>query len=214
MKNTLLLTAGLAISACLCQATTLTIGSPNDNNYAGDTLSSAFGMLINFDNLTPFSTVASNAYAAQGIASLTSSSTADPLTVYPYSSQSAPNYLSTQDGYGAITITFTNPVSIVGIGVLESDGDSDVLTATNASGTVLATYGETVPLIGATAFNAYYVIRDTTSDIKSLTISSAAGNFGVDDLQFAPEPLNFALVGGGLGLLALLRSHKKAKHGA
>ena len=50
------------------------------------------------------------------------------------------------------------------------------------------------------------MISDTTNDIKSLVVSSAAGNFGVDDLQVAtPEPLNLALVGAGLLLLALTR---------
>jgi hypothetical protein len=40
-------------------------------------------------------------------------------------------------------------------------------------------------------------------------ISSANGSFGVDDLQFAPEPLNLALLGlGGLLLLGLARIRK------
>ena len=208
MKTTFLFSAALAISACICQAATLSIGSPNDNNYAGDLLTPSFGTLINFDNLTPSTAVAANAYASLGVSSLTSTNASDPLFVFPNSSQTAPNFLSTQDGFGGITITFANPVSIVGIGVLAGDGNPEVLTAVGATGNVLGSFTETVSDAGNTPDNAYYVISDTTSDIKSLVISSAAGNFGVDDLQFAPEPLNLALVAGGLVLLALFRARK------
>ena len=209
MKKKFFLTTALAFSACLCQATTLTVGSPNDNNYAGDTLSPRFGTLINFDNLTPYTTVASNAYASLGVSSLTSNSASDPLYVYPYSSQSAPNFLSTEDGSGGLTITFANSVNVVGIGILAGDGNPEVLEALGATGNILGSYTETVSVSGKTPANAYYVISDTTSDIKSLMITSAAGTFGVDDLQFAPEPLNLALVGvGGLLLLGLARVRK------
>ncbi len=209
MNKTLFLTTALAISACLCHATTLTVASPNDNNYAGDNLSPRFGTYINFDNLTPFSQVATDTYAAQGVQSI-SSNTSNPLFAYPYSSQSAPNYLSTALALtGGLTIALDRTVNIIGIGILESDGFSDTLKALGATGNVLGSYSVTVPGTGNTPFNAYYVISDTTEDIKSLVISSANGSFGVDDLQFAPEPLNVALVAvGGLLLLGLARIRK------
>lgn len=211
MKKTLLLCSALAVSASLSYATTLTVGSPNDNNYAGDALSPRFGVYINFDNLTPYSQVAPGAYASTGVQSIASNNASDPLVAYPYSSQSAPNFISTQDGYGGITITLDNLVNIIGIGILESDGASDTLEALGATGNVLGSFSVTVPTSGSTPFNAYYVLEDTSQDIKSLVISSSAGNFGVDDLQFAPEPFDLSLVGGGLLLLGLLRARKTKK---
>ena len=212
MKKTFFLTTALAISACLCQATTISVASPNDNNYAGDVLSPRFGTYINFDSLTPFSTVATNAFAAQGVQSISSNTSSNPLIAYPYSSQSAPNYLSTASTVtGGITITLSNMVNIIGIGVLASDGNPEILTALGANGTVLGSYSETVPSTGKTPLNAYYVLTDTTMDIKSLVISSTNGSFAIDDLQFAPEPLNVALVGGGLLAMLGLARIRKAK---
>lgn len=214
MKRTFFLTSALAISAFFCQATTLITGSPNDNNYAGDNLSPRFGTYIDFDNLTPFSQVATNAYVAEGVQSISSKSGSNPLLAVPYSSQSAPNYLTTASGMnggptGGITITLSNLVNIIGIGVLESDGYSDTLEALGATGNILGSYTVTVPSTGNTPFNAYYVITDTSTDIKSLVISSASGNFGIDDLQFAPEPLNMGLIAvGGILLLGLARLRK------
>ncbi len=213
MKKTLLLNATLIVSACFCQGATLTVGSPNFNPLTGVTLSPTFGASINFDNLPAFGTVAANAYAAKGVQSITSNTANDPLIAYPFSLQSAPNELTTSSGEaggitGGITITFSSPVNIVGIGVRESDGQPDTLTVLGASGNVLATFTETVPGSSPTPFNAYYIINDTTNDIRSLAISSATGNFGVDDLQFAPEPLNLLLVAGGLLFLGLVRAWK------
>ncbi len=213
MKKTFLLNAALMASACFCSGATLTVGSPNFNALTGVTLSPTFGTYINFDNLPAFGMVAADAYARQGVQSITSNTVNDPLTAYPFSLQSAPNELTTLSGQsggitGGITITFSNLVNIVGIGVFESDGLPDTLTVSGPSGNMLASFTETVPSSSPTPFNAYYVISDTTNDIRSLTISSAAGNFGVDDLQFAPEPLNLTLVGGGLLFLGLLRARQ------
>ena len=213
LKQTLFINVALIVSACFCQGATLTFGSPNFNPLTGVTLSPRFGTYINFDKLTPFSTVAANAFAGQGVQSITSNTANDALIAYPVSSESAPNLLETATAVaggitGGITITFSNPVNIVGIGVQESDGLPDTLAVQGASGNVLASFSETVPLSSASPYVAYYVISDTTADIKSLVISSAAGNFGIDDLQFAPEPLNVTLVAGGLLLLGLFRARK------
>ncbi len=213
MKKTLLLNAALIISACFCQGATLTLGSPNFNPLTGVTLSPRFGTYINFDNLLPFSTVGANAYAARGVQSITSNTANDPLIANPLSPQSAPNLLETASAVaggatGGITFTFNRLVNIVGIGVNETDGLPDTLTLLGASGNVLASFTQTVAASSPTQFNAYYVITDTTEDIRSLVISSAAGNFGVDDLQFAPEPLNLTLVAGGLLLLGLFKARK------
>jgi len=209
MKTMFLLSGALVLCAAFSQATTLTVASPNDNNYTGHNLSPRFGVYINFDDLTPFGQVAPTAYAAMGVQSITSNTSSNPLFAYPFSSQTAPNYLSTASSVtGGITITLDTPVNIIGIGVVEADGASDTLEALGATGNVLGTYTVTVPIDGNTPFNAYYVIQDTSLDIKSLMISSSTGNFGIDDLQFAPEPFNLTLVGGGLLILGLARMRK------
>ena len=207
MIKKLLLGSALLGIASLCNATTITVGTPNDADN-GTKLSPQFGISINFDNLTPFSAVSSNAYASMGVQSLVSNSSSDPLYVYPYSSQSAPNYLSTQDGLGGLTITFTNLTNIVGIGVLESDGGTVTLEALGASGNMLGSFNEVVSSTGNTPYNAYYILQDPTNDIKSFEITST-GAFAVDDLQFAPEPTSFLLGGAGLGLLGLLRLRRR-----
>lgn len=202
MKKSLLLCTGLAFVACISHAATLTTGSPNDNNYAGAKLTPAFGTYINFDNLNPFSQVASDAYSPLGVQSMSSNDATDPLVVIPYSAQSSPNYLSTTSGTGGLTITLSKMVNIIGIGLLQSDGVSDTLQALDGMGNILGSYTVTVPLDGNTPFNNYYVINDSSEDIKSLIISSS-GSFAVDDLQFAPEPLNVILVPVGLILFGL-----------
>ncbi len=220
MKKALLLNAALMVSACFCQGATITVGTPNYNPLVGVTLAPRFGTYINFDNLPGFSTVAPNAYAALGVQSITSNTAGNALIADPFSLQSAPNSLTTASAVagratGGITITFSNPVNTVGIGLLESDGLPDTLTVLGASGNVLGAFTVTVPLSSPTPFAAYYVISETTADIRSLVISSAAGNFGIDDLQFAsgpsnpiPEPANLTLLAGGLLFLSLLRARK------
>lgn len=78
-----LLTGAMLTPATLCHAITLTVGTPNYTDN-GTTLSPQFGILINFDDQTPFSTLASTAYAAKGVQSIASNNSSDPLTVYPY----------------------------------------------------------------------------------------------------------------------------------
>lgn len=215
MKKSLLLSTALAISACVSQATTLTVASPNDNNYAGKVLSPRFGTYINFDTLTPNGQVAANAYASLGVQSISSNTSANPLFAYPYSSQSAPNYLSTASAVtGGITITLANLVNSIGIGILAGDGATETLQALGANGNVLGSFAVVVPSTGGTPFNGYYLLQDPSEDIKSLVISSTTGAFGIDDLQFAPEPLNLTLVGGGLLLFGMVRSRRKKKQSA
>lgn len=207
MTKKLLVGSALFAIASFCNATTVTVGTPNDADN-GTVLSPKFGILINFDNLTPFTTVASNAYASQGVSSIASNNSANPLTAFPFSSQSAPNYVSTASGTGGLTITFTNPTNVAGIGVLESDGGTVTLEALGASNNLLGSFNEVVPTTGNTAYNAYYILQDPTNDIKSFEVIST-GTFAVDDLQFAPEPVTFVLGGSGLGLLALLRLRRR-----
>lgn len=216
MKKTLLLNAAVLISAWLCQGATITDGTPNYNPLVGVALAPLFGTYINFDNLAAFGTVAPNAYAAQGVQSIASNTAGNPLVAEPFSLQSAPNSLTTDSALaggatGRITITFSSLVNMIGIGLLGSDGLPATLTVLGASGNSLGSFTVTVPLSSATPFAAYYVISETSASIRSLVIGSAAGNFGIDDLQFTsgpsseiPEPSNLTMAAGGLLLLGLL----------
>lgn len=202
MKKTLLFGSALIALASFCQATTLTVATPNDADNL-TTLSAHFGTLINFDSLTPFSALAANTYASSGVQSIASNNSSDPLTVYPFSSQSAPNEVSTADFTGGLTITFTRLTNVVGIGVEESDGANVQLIALGATGNTLGSFNEIVPIGGPTPDNAYYILQDPTSDIRSLEVVSS-GVFGVDDVQYGPEPMSFLLAGTGLSLLVFL----------
>jgi hypothetical protein len=194
-------TALLAFSY-IARASTITIGTPN---FYGAGLSPTFGTLINFDSLTPLSTVSPTVFSAEGVQSIDNSPSAFPLLVLPYSQQSPPNELSTgaADSYaGDITITFSSPTDEVGIGIAEDGTTPATLTVYGVSGNVLGSFIETVP---STTYNAYYVISDPTDDIKSFAIS-AAQNLAIDDLQFVPtvipEPADVTFAAVGLALLA------------
>ena len=183
----------------LASASNIAIGTPN---LFGSGLSPTFGTLVNFDSLTPFSTVSSNAFAAEGVSSITNDPSTNDLIVEPFSEQSPPNYLTTTDpnGAGDIDFTFTNLTNEVGIGIAEDGTTQTTLTVFGATGNVLGSFVETVP---SSTFNAYYVITDPTADIKSFSIN-ATQNLAVDDLQFVPtpEPAGISLAAVGAALLA------------
>jgi hypothetical protein len=210
MKKRLLLASTVIAFTSLCGATTLTVATPNDADN-GTTLSPKFGTLINFDSLTAFSTLASNAYASAGVQSIASTQAANPLTVFPFSSQSAPNFVSTANFAGGLSVTLTNLTNMIGIGVSDSDGAPLSLAALGATGNTLGNFSVTVPSTGNTPFNAYYILQDPTSDIKSLQLV-AAGQFAVDDIQLAtaaPEPVSFVLAGAGLLLFGCVNLRRR-----
>lgn len=212
MKKTLILGSALIALASLSNAApTISMGTPNEADYSpSNTLSPQFGTLINFDSLTPYTTLASNQFASVGVTSIASTNASDPLMVYPYSSQSAPFFVSTSDYMGGLTVTLAKATNIMGIGVEESDGNPVTIEALGATGNVLATFSETIGQTGNTADNAYFVVRDTTNDIQGLEVVATTGStFGVDDVQFAPEPVSFVLAGSGLGLFGLLRLRRR-----
>lgn len=187
-------------------ASTITTGTPN---FYGAGLSPTFGTLVNFDSLTPMSTVSPGAFTSAGIQSIANNPATVPLIALPFSQQSPPNELSTgaADNYaGDITITFGGLSNEVGVGIAEDGSTPATLTVFGNSGNVLGSFVETVP---STTFNAYYVISDPTYDIHSFEIA-AAQNLAIDDVQFTlvPEPASLVLAAVGLTLLAGFRRRK------
>lgn len=144
-------------------------------------------------------------YASQDISSISDS---NGLYATFGSQQSYPIWLMTNSGTTDTTITFTKPADIIGVG-LGGDGSAPVtLEALSSSGSVLGAFSGLVPNSATNPDNAYYVITDTTSDIQSLVIISNQ-SLGIDDVQVAPEPGTFALMGAG-ALLVFSRLRKRA----
>lgn len=198
--------AALCALPHLASASTITTGTPN---FFGAGLSPTFGTLVNFDSLTPMSTVSSGAFTSVGIQSIVNNPGTVPLIALPFSQQSPPNELSTgvADNYaGDITITFGGLSNEVGVGIAEDGTTPTTLTVLGTSGNVLGSFVETVP---STTFNAYYVISDPTFDINALEIN-ASQNLAIDDVQFTlvPEPASLLLAAVGLTLLAGFRRRK------
>jgi hypothetical protein len=207
------------VVSVLGSAATLLTGTPNSSDNSTGTptgLSPTFGTLVNFDGLTPLSTLSASAFTAQGVTSISATNGTVALAAVPYSGQSQPNYIGPLDFSNIdITITLAQSTSEIGVGLLAGSSNNFTLRALGTSSNVVATYSVTVPSTGVSAFNAYYAIQDTAATIRSLEI---VGNGGIDDLQFlsanasAPEPASFALLGGGLvgvGALAFKRRNKK-----
>jgi PEP-CTERM motif len=208
-KQIWLCSALLLFSSFGFAAPTLITGTPN---FLGIGLSPVFGKLINFDDLatqvtntaTGFFPLPSGQYLSQGVASITNGPSVNPLFAAVFSQQSAPIYLTTgpNDNFaGNITISLVNPVNIIGIGILSDDSSPVTLSALGTTGNVLASFTVTTPSNSNTPANGYWAIQDTTNGIKGLQVVSSA-NLGIDDLQFAPEPSSFALIGAGILLVA------------
>lgn len=224
MKKSFALSSALLLGALSAAAApTLYTGTPNLGSMTAasgtQSLSPRFGILINFEDLTsqvtsstitnafgmPQSLLPAVQYAADGVKSIS-----DPSGLYATfgSQQSYPIWLMTDSGTTDTTITLSKPTNIIGIG-LGGDGSTPVtLEALGAGGSVLGDFTGLVPNSATNPDNAYYVITDTTNDIQSLVITSSQ-SLGMDDLQFAPEPSTFALMGVG-ALLVFSRLRKRA----
>jgi hypothetical protein len=192
-------------------------GTPNLSGGMSGTatgLSPTFGTLINFDDLTPNSLLSPGAYSSSGVTSISATNSTVALSAEPFSGQTQPNYIGPADFSNIdILISLTQSTDEIGIGLLAGSSNSFTLTARNAANTILGTYVVNVPSNGVGAFNGYYAIQDSGLTIKSLEIS---GNGGIDDLQFdrasaagVPEPVDFALLGGGLMLLTAFSKYRR-----
>ncbi len=222
MRLSLTLASSLLTALALNAAPVLTIGTPGNSLRATPTLPSpSFGPIINFDSLTPGTSLAANTFTSSGILSISSP---DGLLVEPYSTQSDPNEIfdNSADGTANLTITLVNGTTKLGIGIADSDPVTITLEALLSNGAVLGSpFTVNIANTGdpTNPGNGYYVITDTTSDIYGLKILQTSGNasaysgLAIDDLQVAvgvPEPGCLALLGAVALLIGALRSRRSA----
>jgi hypothetical protein len=214
VRLSFLLASALFLTLTAEAAPVLTTGTPgNAYNLPPYGPSPSFGILYNFDSLTPFTAFAPATYAGVNISS------PDGLEVEPYSTQSGPNELVDTSANGSANIAIkTFGSAEVGIGIADSDPVTVYLQALNASGVAFGTkYAETLPSGGNNPFNGYFVFSDSTYDIYGIQITQPVGNanysgLAIDDLQVAPtpEPASLALLGAGAILVGVLRSRRSA----
>jgi secreted protein with Ig-like and vWFA domain len=221
--KSLLLSSVILAAVSANAAPTLGTGTPGNSVLASPTGPSPNlgGTLINFDDLTPGTSVGAAQYATQGVSSISSPG---GLTAIPFSTQSSPNELfdGSPNGTAHITIDLATGASSIGIGIADSDPFAVTLQALAADGTALGSpFTVTIPGSGVNSGNGYFTISDTSNDIFGLEIQQDAGSINnsglaIDDLQFAstsasvPEPTTYALFGAGAVLLALLGKRKRA----
>ena len=211
---TSLVSFAFALSFVANAAPILLVGVPG-NSYLATPKgpSPSMTVLANFDNLTPFASLASYSSPTVTITS------PDGFTVLPYSTQSGPNELfdKSTNGTADISIKLPQGTDGIGVGLADSDPVSITLQALNSSG---VGFGQVFSInLAATEDpknpgNGYYALFDTTNDIFGLQILQSVGNpnysgLAIDDVQITPEPANFALLGVGCALIALSRLRKR-----
>lgn len=225
MKRALL--AGIALLTCASAAlpdTVFVTGTPAFNNTGRTPL---IGTLVNFDDPTLVAAAAGGSYALPSdyYASIGIASISDPSGVFvePYSTQSAPNFLTngnaSVNGEANITISFASSVNAVGVGVADADGAPITLELWGAGNTLLSTQTVSLPTNTVNAYNGYFAFIDSTSDIYGLSViqntdlsASSPSGLAIDDIQFAPEPATTGVAVLGFVLLgaASLRKRNKA----
>ena len=213
MKTKRLLIASFLLAAAVfANATpTLVTGTPGWAGSSPATPPSPIigTTLINFDNLTPYTTYASSV-TLHGV----TFSSPDGLAVLPFSTQSGPNYLydTSSDGSANLSITTSFGTKGIGVGIADSDGIPVTLEALGINGTDLGTFQVSLPTDGYNAFNGYYVIEDSTADIYGITITQGGGGGGlaIDDVQVAPEPASLSMLFAGIAGLGAFRFRKRA----
>ena len=139
-------------------------GTPSPSLYP------VFGTLIDFDDYAAGTAVNSSDYAAYGVASITE--TEGFSLGYYAGTQSQPNYIGTGVGSergsdanfgwdGTILFEFSGLANIVGIGIADSKGGPEFITAYDSSMNVLESYQ------APTGSNVYVGINTSLYNIKN-----------------------------------------------
>lgn len=174
-------------------------------------LNPTFGTLVTFDDYATGTAVGATDYLSAGVASITE--TEGFLLGYYSGTQSSPNYIGTgvnsergtdaSLGWdGTILFEFTGLADMVGIGIADSAGGPEYVTAYDSSMNIIESY--TAP----SGTNTYVGIDTGFFNIKYFSITGDF--FAVDDLQFnatsVPEPSSlFFLITGAVGLIGASR---------
>jgi hypothetical protein len=218
LKSNLLCGSILLLTSMLVQATPVLItGTPGDDLLATPTGPSPNldGLLLNFASLTPFTTFSPTTYASQGV----TISSPDGLTVLPYSTQSNPNFLYDDSAAGSadITITLGFGTGALGVGIADSDSPANIMIQALGSGGVDlgSAFAVTISETTVNPGNGYFVLEDTTPDIYGLVITETDSGptysgLAIADVQTAPEPSSFLLLGTGAAILGFVRLSKRA----
>jgi PEP-CTERM motif len=171
----------------------------------------------------------STQYASQGV----TISSPDGLLIYPFSDQTAGGIelfdpgatnpstcLSTSscDGTANITISLTNGVGELAVGLSDFDDPVSVtLTVLGAGDTILESMNVSSAVEAATQTTGqtYFVAEDTAPGIYGLqitqTIATDGAGLALAEVEYTPEPSTLLLlIGGGLAIIGSARLRKKA----
>ena len=216
-KTVLLATLVFSTTLAIEAAPALGVGTPANAYLATPSgVSPRFGTLINFDELTPNTSLSSTQYISKGVGSVSSP---DGLTVVPFSTQSGPNEIfdPSTNGTADIVIRLTGGVGAIGVGIADIDPVTLTFQALNASGNPFGTaFSINIATTGdpTNPGNGYYLLRDTTPDIYGFLLTQSVANsnysgLAIDDVQFAPEPASTALVLAGALICVALAGRRK-----
>jgi hypothetical protein len=214
--NPLLCSCLLLLTPIISQASpVLIVGTPGNSMLSTPTGPSPNlgGILLTFSELTPFSPFNPATYAARGV----TISSPDGLTVEPFSTQSNPNFLfdNGPNGTANVTISLAFGTAALGVGIADSDSPVNImLQVLGAGGVNLASFGVTISQNTVNPGNGYFVVQDTTADIRGLQITqtiSSSNNSGlaIASVQVVPEPSGFLLVTGALLIIGSWRLRKR-----